>query len=93
MAYRGAMTMGGSMGCIRIERSNSGFEVHLTDPEIQAQNDKNKEGDNWQDPCVEYTFENKDQVLAFLDKALDIALPESEYSSSFDKLAEEAQKS
>lgn len=77
------------MGCIRIEREGSGFSVSATDPEIEKANQKSK--GEWQDPCVEYMFETKDQVLAFVEKAIDIALPESEYSSQFDKLAKEAQ--
>jgi hypothetical protein len=80
--------------CIRIERERDGYEVTVTDPEIQKANDaRDKKSDccaPWTDPNVEYTFESKEQVLKFLEKAMDIALPADEYSSAFDKLAKEA---
>ena len=79
---------------IRISRERDGYEVHATDPAIQAKNDARK-GDGpseaWQDPDVEYTFDTKEQVLAFLDKAMDIALPAETFTSAFDKFAKEAQ--
>lgn len=91
-----------SYDCIRIERERDGYEVTCTDPAIRAANEKRnntKMSDGprcdtpWQDPNVEFTFENKAQVLAFLDKAMDIALPADSYTSSFDKLAKEVMKS
>lgn len=82
--------------CIRIEREREGFEVTCTDPKIEAAN-RARDGDGeksprvpWQDPQVEFNFETKAQVLAFLEKAIDIALPADEYSSAFDKIAKEA---
>lgn len=84
---------------IRIERDRNKFSVHATDPEIEKQNrERSKGGDccpsgEWKDPHVEYTFDTKDQVIAFVSKAIDIALPEDAYTSAFDKLAKEAQKS
>lgn len=85
-----------SYNCIRIERQRDGFEVNCTDPVIQKANEaRNKSGDGpcepWQDPNVEYTFATKEQVLKFLDKAIDVALPADAYTSAFDKLAKEAQ--
>ena len=85
-----------SYNCIRIERERGGFEVACNDPAIQKQNEQRNKGDSccgadWKDPNVEYTFETKEQVMAFLDKAIDIALPKDEYASEFDKLAKEAQ--
>lgn len=77
------------MASIRIERQNSGgFEVSLTDPEIDARNRNSKE--DWQDPCVEYSFKTWDEVSTFLDKVVDKALPADEYGSTFDKAAKEA---
>lgn len=83
--------------CIRIERERDGFEVTCTDPAIQKQNEaRNKSGDGpcepWKDPNVEFTFQTKEQVLKFLESAMDIALPADEYTSAFDKLAKEAMK-
>lgn len=85
-----------SYNCIRIERERNGFSVSATDPAIAAENDKRCEGGStsqpWKDPSVEFQFDTKEQVLAFLTKAMDIALPADEYSSAFDKLAKEALK-
>lgn len=84
--------------CIRIERERDGFEVTCTDPAIQKKNEARnmKSGSDccepWQDPQVEFTFQTKEQVLKFLEGAMDIALPADEYSSTFDKLAKDAMK-
>lgn len=79
---------------IRIERERDGYKVHATDPQIEAQN-RARDGKSepvapWKDPHVEFAFETKAQVLTFVEKAMDIALPADEYSSAFDKLAKEA---
>jgi len=80
---------------IRIERERDKFCVHATDPEIEKKNrERDKSSDccaPWSDPSVEYQFDTKEQVLAFLEKAIDIALPQDDYSSAFDKIAKEAQ--
>ena len=79
--------------CIRIERERNGYSVNATDPAIQKANDARRNSDGpseWRDPNVEFQFDTKEQVLAFLEKAMDIALPADEYSSAFDKLAKEA---
>ena len=87
-----------SYDCIRIKRERGAFEVEVTDPEIaKANRERSNSGKGdcvpceWKDPNVEYTFETKEQVLKFLEKAMDIALPADEYSSAFDKLAKEVQ--
>ncbi len=81
---------------IRIERERNKFCVRATDPEIEKRNrmrDKSGNMDQpWVDPCVEFNFDTKEQVLKFVEKAMDIALPEDTYSSAFDKLAKEAMK-
>ena len=79
---------------IRISRDRGNFQVRATDPEIEkanrARDSKDGPSSPWQDPEVEYTFETKEQVLAFVEKAIDIALPVDNYASAFDKLAKEA---
>lgn len=78
---------------IRIERERSGFKVCATDPKIEAQNrarDKDGVSAPWKDPEVDFIFETKEQVLKFVDKAMDIALPADEYTTAFDKFAKEA---
>lgn len=82
--------------CIRIERERSGFCVHVTDPEIVKSNRESDRGSGsrvseWKDPHVEFKFDTKAQALKFVESAMDIALPEDEYSTAFDKLAKEAQ--
>lgn len=83
---------------IRIERERQGFCVRATDPKIEAANNArdNVKGDAprapWRDPSVEFKFDTKEQVLAFVEKAIDIALPADEYSTAFDKAAKEAMK-
>lgn len=84
-----------SYNCIRIERERNGFSVKATDPAIEEANNKRRDKDydgpsEWKDPNVEFSFDTKEQVLAFVTKAIDVALPADEYSSAFDKLAKEA---
>lgn len=83
--------------CVRIERDREGFKVRVADPEIAKANrerDKKSEGNapvaEWRDPNVEFEFETKEQALAFVAKAIDIALPQDEYTTAFDKFAKEA---
>lgn len=79
---------------IRIERERDGFKVRVSDPEIEKSNRKSSGaesvGGSWRDPNVEFEFDTKDQVLEFIEKAMDIALPKDDYSTAFDKLAKEA---
>lgn len=79
---------------IRIERDRTKFCVSVTDPEIVKKNrarDKvDGPSDPWQDPNVEYTFDDVPSLLKFIEKAVDIALPADTYVSAFDKLAKEA---
>lgn len=77
------------MSCIRIERQGNGFQVHVTDPEIEKANRTSKGETPWKDPTSEYNFETWKQVKAFLDKVVDKALPADEYSRAFDKAAKE----
>lgn len=79
-------------GRITICRDRNGYSVRATDPGIEKQNRDRKDAP-WQEPCVEYNFKTKDQVLDFVGKAIDIALPEDTYASAFDKLAKEVQSS
>ena len=96
MSYHGELsTM--SYNCIRIERERNGFSVKVVDPEIQKANRERERKDydgpsEWKDPNVEFSFDTKEQVMVFVGKAMDIALPADEYSSAFDKLAKEAIK-
>lgn len=74
--------------CCRIERLNNGFEVEMKDPEIVKANNKRSGKSNepapWKDPYVSFAFTTKEEVLKFLEKNLDKALPDDTYSTSFD---------
>ena len=71
-----------SEGCCRIERATNGYTVCLSDPAIKKANAK--PDSKWRDPECEYVFKSIDEVLVFLKKNLDKALPKSEYDTSFD---------
>lgn len=71
----------------RIERLANGFEVEMTDPKIVEQNQKGK--GSWRDPNVGYAFKTVQEVLDFLGKNLEAALPMDEYESAFDMASKE----
>lgn len=75
------------MPCVRIEKIANGYEVTLTDPAIVKAN--SKANSKWRDPSREYAFKTVKEVLAFLDKHLDSALPADDYESSFDSAVAE----
>lgn len=82
---------------IRIERTQNGFLVSMTDPAIAKANDTRNKGSDgccspWQDPNVKYSFEDKQGVVDFITSNIDKALPVDEYSSTFDKAAKDANK-
>lgn len=58
---------------IRIGKTRNGFEVSCLDPKISAENQKPKT--SWQDPWVTYTFDKKEQLVEFIEDALDIVQP------------------
>lgn len=75
------------MSSIRIERQGVGYQVHVTDPEIEKANRADK--GPWVDATSEYVFETFAQVKTFLDKVVDKALPPDEFSRAFDAAAKE----
>lgn len=79
------------MGCrVVIERKVNGYEVEVTDPEIKAKNNGPMPVGEYRSAEKEYVFKTVDEVLTFLTKNLDKALPADEYDSSFDEaLAED----
>lgn len=72
------------MACVKIEKAQNGYEVEVTDPKIVAANRKDDMKGPWRDPCVSYVFKTVDEVLEFLKKNLDKALPADEFTTSFD---------
>jgi hypothetical protein len=81
---------------IRIERTQNGYLVRMTDPELVKKNEARDSKDGccepWQDPQVKYSFEDKEGVVKFITENIDKALPVDEYSSAFDKAAKDASK-
>lgn len=67
-----------------IERVANGYEVEVYDPAIKA-----KKGELYTESRKEYVFKTVKEVLAFLTKNLDTALPAEEYESAFDDAVEE----
>lgn len=75
---------------IRIERVQNGYVMEITDPDIvKANKDKESYGKGWRDPDVKYTFEDSGELLGFLKKNIDKALPMGEYEASFDAAVKE----
>jgi hypothetical protein len=78
--------------CCRIEKMRNGYEVELRDPAIvKANSAPSKKGEYtpYRDPCVSYVFGSVDEVLKFLKKNLEKALPDDEYDSAFDEAAKD----
>lgn len=81
---------------IAIKRLQNGYVLRMTDPEIVKENEnraRQKDGSmsgRWRDPEVEFVFDDRDEILKFLNDNIDKALPMDEYSSSFDKAVKEA---
>ena len=71
------------MSCrVVIERVANGYEVEVTDPKVHK---KNMGDGPYNVATKEYVFNTVDEVLTFLTKNLDKALPADEYDSSFDE--------
>jgi len=74
-----------------IERVANGYEVEVTDPKQKAMNNGPQSINKpYRSAEKEYVFKTVDEVLTFLTKNLDKALPADDYDSSFDEaLAED----
>lgn len=68
-----------------IERVANGYEVEVSEPASSSK----KTTDMYVDRRKEYVFKSIDEVLSFLTKNLDKALPQDEYDSAFDEAVEE----
>lgn len=79
----------------KIERLTNGFEVEITDPKIVEYNNKRDNSLSkgpykpYKDPKVSYAFKSVKEVVDFLSKNLDKAVPIDEFESSFDVAAGE----
>lgn len=74
---------------INIKRMQNGYTVRITDPAIvkaNAERDKAAKGDcvPWRDSQVSYAFTTSAEVLEFLKNNIDKAMPDDEFSSTFD---------
>lgn len=68
---------------ISIERVENGYEVTVPDPKLIKANAKRKSGDPWQDPCKEYVFKTKEEVIKFVTVNIG-TLESDEYGDAFD---------
>lgn len=79
--------------CVRIERLTNGYEVTIRDPAIVKANAKrdSKPGiyQPYKDPEREYAFKTVKEVMAFLEKNLETALPLDDYDTAFELASEE----
>lgn len=66
-----------------IERVANGYEVEVYEPA------SDKKDSLMMDRKKEYVFKTVDEVLSFLTKNLDKALPADEYDSAFDAAVDE----
>jgi hypothetical protein len=73
---------------VRIEKMANGYTIRMTDPKIvkanEARDFSKKNAPRYRDPEREFVFTDIDKVLAWLKLNLDKALPEDDFSSSFD---------
>lgn len=85
---------------IRIQRHQNGYTVRITDPakvKANRERDKNRGKDGccvseWQDPQVSYAFTTRDEVTTFIKDNIDKALPDDEFSSTFDAVVKGSSK-
>jgi bifunctional DNase/RNase len=68
---------------VRIKRLANGYTISVDDPKIEAANRKRKDSVPWVDPTREFVFANVADVLEWLEKNLDKALPDDDFDSSF----------
>lgn len=71
---------------IRLSRAANGFEVCLTDPEIEKKN-RDTKTPGWRDPVVKYVFADIAGVTEFLSENMEQVLTaaDDEYETSFQK--------
>jgi hypothetical protein len=81
--------------CCRIEKMSNGYEVEIKDPAIVRANSKrdNSKGPYvpYKDPMRSFVFKTTAEVVAFLTKNLDKAMPDDEFDSSFDAAVSESE--
>lgn len=83
----------GDVSCT-IERKKNGYTIRMKDPKIVKANNQRPVGSKsytpYRDPWVEYVFTEMKDVVKFLEANLETALPEDDYTTSFDAaIAEE----
>lgn len=71
------------MCCIRLARAQNGYTVTVRDPKIAVEN--RKPNSKWTDPDREFVFEDLAGALRFIEKVADVALPEEQHTTVFDK--------
>lgn len=92
--YPEAVPMSYGSGCVRIDRKANGYCVQVTDPAIVAKNNKRDSSKGpytpYQSPEREYVFKTVTQVVDFITKNLDKALPKDDAADSFESAFDKA---
>lgn len=80
--------------CCRIEKMSNGYEVEIKDPAIVKANAKRDNGKGpyvpYKEPMRSFVFKTTAEVVAFLTKNLDKAMPDDEFDSTFDAAVAES---
>lgn len=72
---------------MRIERAVNGFTLRMRDPKIAEKNHKDK--GPWRDPNVTMVFENAANLVKFIEKNIETALPKQDtFATAFDTAVE-----
>lgn len=75
---------------LRIEKLDNGFEVEIRDQKAVKRNSASiNKPTPYVNPWRSYAFKNTKEVVAFIEKNLDKAVPDDTFSSSFDEAAAE----
>ena len=73
---------------VRIERATNGYIIHARDPKVEAENRKPKS--EYRDPSVDILCKTTTEVMSWLKKNLDKAMPSSKsYDTAFAEAAVE----
>jgi hypothetical protein len=73
---------------IRIERATNGYIIHARDPAVSKANAKSK--GEWKDPNVDILCKTIPEVMSWLKKNLDKAMPaDKSYDTAFAEAAVE----
>lgn len=74
---------------LRIEKLDNGYEVEIRDQKQAKKNRTSSIDKPYVDPWRSFAFKSTAEVVKFIEKNLDKAVPEDDFNSSFDTAVEE----